>query len=228
MGGMARILFIEDELNLLGSVAFILEREGHSVTTAATGEDGLRLAAAGAHDLVLLDINLPDLSGFEVCQRLRRQPATAGVLILLLSERDGVDDIVEGLERSADDYLAKPFHPRVLLARIGALLRRGAVEPAAPAPLCFGSLAIDGLAHEARVEGVRVALTKTEFDILHLLARHPGRVLSRDQIIDAVRGESAAITERAVDFQVAGLRRKLGAAAELIETVRGVGYKLAA
>ena len=224
---MATILFVEDEENLLNSVTFILEREGFHVTGVPTGEEAMERAVAGPPDLVLLDINLPGIDGFEVAQRLRRHPVTAKVLIMLLSARTGIEDVVEGLERYADDYVTKPFHPRVLLARIHALLRRRTSEQvAAPEKLCFRELEIDVAARETRVGEERLALTKTEFDILYLLATHPNHVLSRDQILDAVRGDGAVITERAVDFQVSGLRRKLGSAAALIETVRGVGYKL--
>jgi two-component system, OmpR family, alkaline phosphatase synthesis response regulator PhoP len=224
---MARILFVEDEVNLLQSVAFILEREGFEVVTAARGEEGVAEAMARPPDLVLLDINLPDISGFEVAQRLRRAPGTAAVLILFLSARAGVDDIALGLERYADDYLTKPFHPRVLLARIHALLRRRGGQPAT-ATLSFGDLVIDPAAHEVRLGADRLPLTKTEFDILLLLAASPSRAFSRDEILDAVRGDAAAITERAVDFQVAGLRRKLGRAAAHVETIRGVGYRFLA
>jgi two-component system, OmpR family, alkaline phosphatase synthesis response regulator PhoP len=224
---MATILFVEDEENLLNSVTFILEREGFQVTGVSTGEEAMKRALATPPDLVLLDINLPGIDGFEVAQRLRRHPVTTHVLIMLLSARTGIEDVVEGLERYADDYVTKPFHPRVLLARIHALLRRRTTEPSeAPERLCFQNLEIDVAARETRVGEERLALTKTEFDILYLLATHPNHVLSRDQILDAVRGDGAVITERAVDFQVSGLRRKLGSAAALIETVRGVGYKL--
>jgi len=225
---MTTILFVEDEANLLNSVAFILEREGFHVTGVGTGEDALKIALADPPDLVLLDINLPGIDGFEVAQRLRRHPVTAQVLIMLLSARNTVEDVVDGLERYADDYVTKPFHPRLLLARIHALLRRQAPSEALPSErLCFNELEIDVAARETRVGQERLALTKTEFDILYLLATRPNHVLSRDQILDAVRGDGAVITDRAVDFQVSGLRRKLGSAARLIETVRGVGYKLA-
>lgn len=221
---MSTILLVEDEENLRASLAFILEREGFSVTAVGTGEEGVVCASAAPPDLALLDINLPGMDGFEVAKRLRANPTIA---IILLSARNAVEDVVDGLERYADDYVTKPFHPRVLIARIHALLRRRSVlDPRAQGTLRIAELEIDVAGREARVDGERAALTKTEFDILHLLATRPNRVLSRDQILDAVRGDGAVITERAVDFQVSGLRRKLGGAARLVETVRGVGYKL--
>jgi two-component system phosphate regulon response regulator PhoB len=222
------ILFVEDEVNLQTSLGFILETEGYSVTATDLGERAVALAREQLPDIVLLDINLPDIDGFEVCRRLRANPATAKLPILLLSARTSVEDVVEGLEQYADDYLTKPFHPRVLLARIHALLRRASGQPprATARRLRFEELEIDFDAHQVLVAGEKAELTKSEFDVLRQLATHPQRVLTRDEIIDAVRGQGVAVTERTVDFQVSGLRRKLGSAARLIETVRGVGYKL--
>jgi two-component system alkaline phosphatase synthesis response regulator PhoP len=220
-----RILFVEDETNLRNSLSFILEREGFEVMCAATGEEALAAISHPRPDLILLDINLPGIDGFEVCNRLRRQPATAAIPIMLLSARTAVEDLVAGLERYADDYVTKPFQPRVLVARINALLRRRAGESTENVELRFRELVIHPNAREALVGGKRVVLTKSEFDLLLLLARSPQRAFTRDEIIDVLRGESIAVTDRVVDFQVAGLRRKLGSAASLIETVRGIGYR---
>jgi two-component system phosphate regulon response regulator PhoB len=220
-----RILFIEDELNLLQSLSYILEKEGFQVRGTPSGVEGAALAAQDPPDLVLLDLNLPDIDGFEVCRRLKANPATRGAFIMMLSGRGDLEDVVAGLTAYADDYLTKPFQPKLLLARIHALLRRRSQgTPPAP-PAQHGLLRLDAAAREVWVEGQKVALTKTEFEILHLLASRPGRVLTRDQILDHIRGIDYAITDRVVDYQVSGLRKKLGAAAEYLETVRGVGYK---
>lgn len=224
-----RLLFIEDEINLQSSLAYLLEREGFVVQTASRGEEGLELAAAAPPDLVLLDVNLPGIDGFETARRLRREARTQSVPIIMLTARAHPDDIVAGLSDFADDYVTKPFLPRVLIARIQALLRRSlSTEAPSTAPTtarCFATLAINHEAREVSVGGQPVKLTKSEYDILLLLAAHPNRVFTRAQIIDHLRGDDFAITERVVDFQVSGLRKKLGAAASRIETVRGVGYK---
>ncbi|MGC4118027.1 MAG: response regulator transcription factor [Myxococcales bacterium] len=225
----ARVLLVEDEANLRSSLSFILDREGFEVASAATGEEGLELARAEPPDLVVLDVNLPGIDGYETCERLRRDPRTAKALVMMVTARSGVDDIVHGFETRADDYVTKPFHPKVLLARIQALLRRRAEAAALVAPaakIAFGPLAIDAGAREVRVEGKRVELTRTEFDLLHLLAAHPSHVFTRAAILEHVRADEPEPTERAVDFQVSCLRRKLGEAGKLVFTVRGVGYKL--
>ena len=226
---MTRILFVEDDPSLQASIAYILEREGFSVTSALDGKTAIERATAERPDLVLLDLNLPDMDGLQVCQRLRGNPATAGVPVILVTARTAVDDIVIGLEQFADDYVTKPFHPRVLLARINAILRRRGAEPVnGVAPLSFPGLQIDADGRQVRVDGVRVDLTKTEFDLLVLFASNRQRVLRREVILDRLRGVDTDVTERTVDFQVSGLRRKLGGAARYIETVRGVGYKFEA
>lgn len=226
-----RLLFIEDEPNLQSSLAYLLEREGFLVRCAQSGEAGLELAQAEAPDLVLLDVNLPGIDGFETAKRLRRDARTQQVPIIMLTARAHPDDIVAGLSDFADDYVTKPFLPRVLIARIQALLRRSqsaeAPKPQA-AQLCFSELVINREAHEVCVLGQPLKLTKSEYDILLLLAAHPNRVFTRTQIIDHLRGDDYAITERVVDFQVSGLRKKLGNCASRIETVRGVGYKFQA
>lgn len=220
-----RILFVEDDASLLASVAYILEREGFSVTCAASGRAALAAAAASLPDLVLLDVNLPDIDGFQVCQALRRDPATAQLPVIMVTARAAVDDVVLGLEHFVDDYVTKPFHPRVLVARIHALLRRRAAAPVvAEAALRFDGLEVDREARAVTVGGEPTALTKTEFDLLVLLATHAHRVLTREAILDHLHAD-AEVTERTVDFQISGLRRKLGAAAHVVETVRGVGYK---
>ena len=222
---MHQVLFVEDDPSLLASIAYVLEREGFAVTCAPDGRTALAAAAASPPDVVLLDVNLPDMDGFQVCQRLRRAPGTAKTPILFVTARAAVDDVVLGLEQLGDDYITKPFHPRVLVARIHAALRRRAGEPhAAPDVLRFEHLEVAPEARAVTVDGQLVALTKTEFDILLLFARHPEHVLTREAILDHVRAD-VEVTERTVDFQISGLRRKLGVAARHVETVRGVGYK---
>ena len=222
----AKILFVEDEKNLLNSVSYILEREGFSVIGTATGEAAVALAKKELPDLILLDLNLPGIDGYEVCRLLKKDPATADIFIIMFTSRGTDEDIVAGLASFADDYIVKPYQPKVLIARIEALLRRHR-KPGDKKPevITAGALSIDPAAHEVTLGNATLKLTKTEFDILLLLSRHPNQVFTRDRIIDEIRGNDYSITERVVDYQVAGLRKKLGAAAACIETIRGVGYK---
>jgi two-component system, OmpR family, alkaline phosphatase synthesis response regulator PhoP len=223
---MARILLVEDESNLRESLAFIFAREGFEVIAASTGEDAIAQARTRPPDLVVLDINLPGIDGFETCERLRRDPRTRGARIVMVTARADVDDVVRGFETRADDYVTKPFHPKVLLARIHALLRRGDDQAPALARIEVGGVCLDPEARTVHLEGKLIPLTRTEFDLLHLLATHPDRVFTRENILDHVRGAETDTMDRAVDFQIVNLRKKLGDAGEVIETVRGVGYKL--
>lgn len=220
------ILVVEDEDEILQLLRYNLEREGYRVRAAQSGEAALRAAGDEPPDLVLLDLMLPGMDGFEVCKRLHGDVRTRHVPVLMLTARGEDADIVAGLELGADDYLTKPFSPRVLLARIKAVLRRRAEDqPETDGPLTVGELRIHPGRHEVTVRKRPVELTFTEFRVLHLLARHPGWVFTRQQIVDAVRGAEYAVTDRSVDVQIAGLRRKLGACGEAIQTVRGVGYR---
>jgi DNA-binding response OmpR family regulator len=220
------ILFVEDEVNLQRSLAYILDKAGFAVTAVRTGEEAVEAFRARRPDLLLLDLGLPGIDGYEVCRTLRREPATAAVPVIMLTGRGLPNEIVRGLQEFADDYVVKPCDPDVLLARIQAVLRRNGRSPEhPPEPLRVGPLSLDPLSREARLDGRPLALTRTEFDILTLLAGAPNRVFSRGQIIDRVRGDDYAITERTVDFQICGLRRKLGPEGARIETVRGLGYK---
>ena len=221
-----KLLYIEDEVNLLNSLSFILENEGFQVACATSGEEGLELARKDPPELVLVDLNLPGIDGFEVCRRLRDDAVTADCYIIMLTARAKVEDIVYGLEQYADDYIPKPFQPKVLLARVRALLRRRKRGPAGKDDILqYGDLRVDLSAHEVHILGQRISLTKTEFGILTLLARHPNRVMSRTRILDDIRGYDFSITERVVDYQISGLRKKMGDSARHLETVRGVGYK---
>jgi two-component system alkaline phosphatase synthesis response regulator PhoP len=221
------ILIVEDEKDIAELVAYNLKREGFQVRLADSGEKGLALAQKTPPDLVLLDLMLPGVDGREVCRRLKANEATRSIPVVMLTARGEDTDVVAGLELGADDYITKPFSPKVLLARVRSVLRRRA-EPALELSdhIRIHDLDIDVVRHQVRCGGVPVELSATEFGLLVFLARRPGWVFSRAQIISGVRGEDYPVTERAVDVQVLGLRRKLGACGEVIETVRGVGYRL--
>jgi len=225
------ILLVEDEDDIASLIAFTLEQEKYNAIRAATGEEGLEFARRRKPALVVLDLMLPGMDGLEVCKRLRNDPATAAIPILMLTAKGEETDVVVGLELGADDYLVKPFSPKVLLARIKAVLRRRDelnAKPGAPYDevLAFKELTIHLGKREALVGQTPLALTRSEFGILRLLASKPGWVFTRGQILDVTRGEDVLITERAVDVQVVSLRKKLGPAGTYIETVRGVGYRL--
>ncbi len=223
-----KILFVEDEVSLQKSIAYILEKEGFSVTTTRTGEEAVRLAAKEKPDLLLLDLMLPGIDGFEVCKILKRDPQTARIFIIMLTGKGLITDITKGLAQYADDYITKPFEPAILIARIQAVLRRKLKSDTTDTQtniLNFNRLTIDLNAHELRIDGETVDLTKTEFDLLVLLARKPNIVFSRAQVLDYIRIDNYDVTERIVDYQVSGLRKKLAPLGRFIETVRGVGYK---
>jgi len=222
-----RILVIDDEEDILELVRFNLSKAGYEVTCASSGEQGLKLAKSSPPDLILLDLMLPGLDGLEVCRLLKREARTQRVPLVMISAKGEESDIVSGLELGAEDYITKPFSPRVLVARIRVVLRRRADEEApdkADSPISIHDLVIEPGRHEVLFQGRPVdQLTLTEFRILSLLARRPGWVMTRHQIVEAVRGDYCAVTDRSVDVQIVGLRRKLGAAGDYIETVRGVG-----
>jgi two-component system phosphate regulon response regulator PhoB len=221
-----KILIVEDEEDILELMEYNLGREGYSVTGVVTGEDALKQVKKDAFDLVLLDLMLPGMNGLEVCRILKGDEATRDVPIIMVTAKGEEADIVTGLELGADDYVPKPFSPRVLIARVRAVFRRlASAPPEETAALAFGDLRILPGQHEVHIKGKPVKLTLTEFRILHFLARRPGWVFSRYQIIDAVQGEDYIVTDRSVDVQIVGLRKKLGAAGKHIETVRGVGYR---
>jgi len=222
-----KILVIEDEEDILALVHYNLAREGYQVACATSGEEGLRLVEEQP-DLVLLDLMLPGIDGLEVCRRLRGSELTAGLPIIMMTAKGEESDVVAGLELGADDYETKPFSPKTLLARVRAVLRRRAKEGEVVEEsdqLVHGELVIHPGRNEVLVAGRPIELTFTEFRVLLFLASRPGWVFTRYQIVNAVRGEDYAVTDRAVDVQIVGLRKKLGACGTLIETVRGVGYR---
>ncbi len=220
------ILVVDDEDDILELVRYNLAKAGYKVTAVASGEDAIKAARSKLPDLVLLDLMLPGVDGLEVCNTIRRDQRTANIPIVMLTARGDEADIVTGLELGADDYITKPFSPRVMLARVKAVLRRRTRQPAEEkAVLKLKDLVIHPGRHEVMVRTKRVDLTSTEFRILHLLARRPGWVFTRQQIIDAARGEEYPVTDRSVDVHIAGLRKKLGPLGSQIETVHGVGYR---
>lgn len=221
-----QILVVEDDEDILELVRYNLAREGYQVSVAESGEAGLKALENKLPDLLILDLMLPEIDGLEVCRKIRASDRLSHLPILMLTAKGEEADVVAGLELGADDYITKPFSPRVLLARIKAVLRRR-TDTVAPEveSLKLHNLVIHPGRHEVLVDGVKVELTHTEFQVLHFLARRPGWVFTRYQIVDAVHGTDYAVTERSVDVQIVGLRKKLGDAGSLINTVRGVGYR---
>jgi phosphate regulon transcriptional regulator PhoB len=222
-----RVLIVEDEPDISGLLAFHLEREGYQVARSTNGADALQQVRVRPPDLVLLDLMLPGMNGLEVCRRLRQDPATAALPIVMLTAKGEEVDRVLGLELGADDYIVKPFSPKEVVARVRAVLRRSRA-PAEGAPLAIGKLSIDVARHLVRVDGASVSLTPKEFDLLRTLAETRGRVLSREMLLDRVWGYAAAgeIESRTVDVHVRRLRVKLGGEGRRIVTVKGVGYRL--
>ena len=222
-----QVLVVDDEEDLLELVRYNLSRDGYKVTCVATGEEAFRAARKQTPDLIVLDLMLPGVDGLEVCRRLKGEPKTRDIPIIMLTAKSEESDMVAGLERGADDYITKPFSPRVLSARVKALLRRREVERHAEIEntIDVHELSIHPGRHEVTLAGAPLELTYTEFALLQFLAKRPGWAYTRAQIVDAVKGEDYPVTERSVDVQVAGLRKKLGDFGLYIETVRGVGYR---
>ena len=222
-----RILVVEDEEDILELVRYNLVKEGYQVAGALTGEDALKKARAEMFDLIVLDLMLPGIDGLDVAKKLKGDQKTGQVPILMLTAKGEEADIVTGLELGADDYVTKPFSPRVLIARVRAILRRKSGKPDADqtSMLRIHNLEIDLGRRSVLISGQVVDLTYTEFQVLYILARRPGWVFTRSQIVDAVRGDDYPVTDRSVDVQVVGLRKKLGDCSRYIETVRGVGYR---
>lgn len=219
------ILIIEDEKDLIELIKYNLEKENLRVSSATNGEEGLLLARKGHPALIVLDLMLPVMDGFEVCRRIKKDPSTSDIPVIILTVKDTEADMVTGLELGADDYITKPFSPRVLTARVKAILRRHE-EATEPKKLVkAGGLVIDSVRHEVTAEGKKIPLTLTEFNLLRYLAQRPGRVLTRNQIMDGILGADSVIVDRAIDVHVSALRKKLGKYSPYIMTVRGVGYK---
>jgi two-component system alkaline phosphatase synthesis response regulator PhoP len=221
-----KILVVDDEEDILELVKYNLERDGFQVKCAESGEQAMASIRREVPDLVVLDLMLPGIDGLEVARRLKHDQKTAGIPIVMLTAKGEEADIVTGLELGADDYIAKPFSPRILIARVKVVLRRQFKEGQDPERILHvGGITIDPRRRSVTVDDQAIDLTFSEFQILHFLARRPGWVFTRSQIVDAVRGDNYPVTDRSVDVQIAGLRKKLGQYSTYIETVRGVGYR---
>jgi two-component system alkaline phosphatase synthesis response regulator PhoP len=221
------ILVVEDDEAIQELIAYNLTKERFRVTRVATGEDAVRKLHSETFNLVLLDLMLPGIDGFEVCRTIRKNPATESLPVMMVTAKGEESDIVSGLELGADDYIIKPFSPKVLVARVKALLRRRKKSETAAedAPIELHGIALHPGRREVTVAGKPVDLTNMEFRVLQFLAGQPGWVFTRYQIVEAVRGENYPVTDRSVDVLIVGLRKKLGKSGDFIETVRGVGYK---
>jgi len=224
-----RILVVDDEPDITALVAYHLAKEGYRVATASSGAEALKSAAEGSPDLVILDLMLPGASGYDVLQELRRKPETKDVGVILLTARKDEVDRVRGLALGADDYVVKPFSPKELVLRVGAVLRRlGGPAVSAGTLLVAGPISMDRAAHQVSVDGRSLELTATEYKLLLTLAERRGRVQSRAQLLETVWEAHPSIQTRTVDMHVQRLRAKLGKAGDLVETVRGFGYRLKA
>ena len=220
------ILVVDDEEDILELVTFNLTREGYHVKGATTGEAALKMTRAESFDLIVLDLMLPGIEGLEVAKLLKNNPKSHHIPIVMLTAKGEEADIVTGLELGADDYITKPFSPRVLVARIRAVIRRASEEALDDTSMLrVHELDIDPGRRSVLAGGKPIELTFTEFQVLLILARRPGWVFTRTQIVDAVRGSDYPVTDRSVDVQIVGLRKKLGSFGKYIETVRGVGYR---
>jgi len=222
-----KILIVEDEEDVLELIRYNLDKNGYRTETAMTGPAALTKAQAVGPDLILLDLMLPGVDGLEVCRTLKKDPKTNAIPVVMVTAKGTEADVVTGLEMGAADYITKPFSPRVLLARIRAVLRRE--QPAEAVDnqiLRIHDIEIDAGRHRVAVKGKDIPMTSTEFSLLRFLAARPGWVFTRYQIVDAIHGSDYPVTDRSIDVQIVGLRKKLGPAGKYIETVRGVGYRM--
>ncbi len=222
-----KIIVIEDEDDILEIIQYNLNRESYQVLTARDGEEGLALVRREAPHLVLLDLMLPGLDGLEVCRKLKTDPLTKSIPIIMVTAKGEESDVVLGLGVGADDYITKPFSPREMVARVSAVLRRGPIKEEAGAGerIVREGLVVDSNRHEVLIEGKPIIFTATELRLLHFLASHPGRVFTRDHLLSRVIGDDAIVIDRNIDVHIRAIRKKLGEHRNLVETVRGVGYK---
>jgi len=229
---MPHVLVIEDDPDILELVQYNLEKDGYTVTPAPHGEAGLREANKRKPDLIVLDLMMPGMDGLEVCRRLRRQNDTQDIPIIMLTAKGEESDVIVGLEMGADDYMVKPFSPKELIARIRAVLRRGLPPEASGTDgggagtfIQVGPIKIDVDRHVAKLDDQPLNLTLAEYRLLQTLTSRPGRVFTRDQLLEKITGGEVVVIDRNVDVHVRAVRKKLGDHAEMIQTVRGVGYK---
>jgi len=221
------ILVIEDDDNIVELISYNLERENYNVESAKNGEIGIKKAKSDLPDLILLDLMLPEIDGLDVCRDLKRDPKTKDIPVIMVTAKGEEADVVTGLEMGADDYIPKPFRPKELVARIRSVLRRSTKSMARTFEMIkIHNISIHSGKREVKVGGKIVDLTYTEFKILTLPAQNAGWVFSRYEIVDAVKGEDYPVTDRSVDVQIVGLRKKLGASGKYIETIRGFGYRM--
>jgi two-component system phosphate regulon response regulator PhoB len=221
----ATILVVDDEEDIRELLELNLVREGYNVLSCETGEGALEIAGSKLPNLIILDLMLPGIDGLEVCKKLKNTLKTENIPIVMLTAKGEEADIVTGLELGADDYITKPFSGKVLIARVRRILRKGTTRQDDKNVLKIQELTIDPNRREVLVKEKPIGLTFTEFNILHTLARRPGLVFTRYQIVDALHGGDYLVTERAIDVQIVSLRKKLGSYGKYIETVRGVGYR---
>ena len=222
-----KIVVIEDEDDILEVITYNLKREGYEVITSTSGEDGLEKIEKASPQLVILDLMLPEIDGIELCRKLKSDPLTRSIPVIMVTAKGEESEVVLGLGVGADDYVTKPFSPRELVARVKAVLRRSRTRPEGDSRerIASGGIIIDPQRHDVQVDGEPVTLTATEFRLLHFLASHPGRVFTRDHLLSRVIGEDAIVVDRNIDVHVRAIRKKLGGQRELIETIRGVGYR---
>lgn len=224
-----KIVIIEDEPDILEVLSYNLKREGYEVLTASDGTKGLALIRKEAPDMVLLDLMLPGMDGVEICSTIKKDPENQHTLIIMVTAKGEESDIVLGLGVGADDYITKPFSPKELIARVKAVLRRGILIEKAPVAekIKLGELTIDTSKYKVSIGERDVKLTASEFKLLHYLASHPGRVFSREQLLNRALGDDVVIVDRNIDVHIRGIRKKLDVDPPLIETIRGVGYRMA-
>ncbi len=222
-----KVLLIEDDEDIQELIRYNLDREGHDIKSAISAEDGLMMASSWEPDIVLLDLMLPGMDGLDACRQLKSNDTTSKIPVIMVTAKGEESDIVLGLELGADDYIVKPFSPKVLVARIRAVLRRNRLlsDSKGEETLSIEDLAIHLGRRQVTIDGDPIELTFTEFNILHLLAAKRGWVFTRGQIVSAAKGEDYYVTDRTIDVHILSLRRKLGDKSDLIETIRGVGYR---
>ena len=224
--GRSKIVVIEDEPDIVEVMCYNLQREGYQVSSTTRGDEGLELVRNQSPALVLLDLMLPGMDGLTVCQQIKSDPLTRATPIIIVSAKGEESDVVIGLGLGADDYIAKPFSPREMLARVKAVLRRGPLQDEQKKDrIVAKDLVIDPSRHEVRASGKLVRLTATEFKLLHQLASQPGRAYSREQLLNRVVGEGVVVVDRNIDVHIRSVRKKLGNLGEMIQTIRGVGYR---
>ena len=222
-----KIVVIEDEPDIVEVLSYNLKREGYNVSSTLRGDEGLNLVRNQSPNLVVLDLMLPGMDGLSICQQLKSDSLVRDIPIIIISAKGEESDVVIGLEMGADDYLTKPFSPRELIARVKAVLRRGPTqEDKARERILLGKLVIDVARHEVNVDDELISLTATEFKILHQLASQSGRAFTREQLLNRVVGLGVVVVDRNIDVHIRALRKKLGDASDMIQTIRGVGYRL--